>query len=150
MMGTVSTSETTANFYRTTRLSISEDSKLYAFSCWKRSEYEPKNDRVKEQVKFLRCGTPWLAVVICCCSRHDPAVLVPGLRAGRPGFDFLLGSIILLATMHIPKQPHSVSSSGFKRQGSESNHSPPSCAEVKGTWSYTSIPPYVCMASCLV
>jgi hypothetical protein len=35
---------------------------------------------------------------------------------------------------------------GEKRQGSESDHSPPTSAEVKNTWSYTSSPQYVFMA----
>jgi hypothetical protein len=32
----------------------------------------------------------------------------------------------------------------------EADHSPPSSAEVKNAWSYTSAPPYVFMAQCLV
>jgi hypothetical protein len=34
---------------------------------------------------------------------------------------------------------------GVKRQGREADHSPPSSAEVKKTWVYTSAPPYVFM-----
>jgi hypothetical protein len=41
-------------------------------------------------------------------------------------------------------------SSGVKRPGGEADHSPPSSAEVKNAWSYTSIPQYVFMAWCLV
>jgi hypothetical protein len=37
-----------------------------------------------------------------------------------------------------------------RRPGREADHSPPSCAEVENAWSYTSIPPYVFMAWCLV
>jgi hypothetical protein len=36
-------------------------------------------------------------------------------------------------------------SRGVKRQGREADHSPPSSAEVKKTWIYTSTPPYVYM-----
>jgi hypothetical protein len=39
---------------------------------------------------------------------------------------------------------------GVKRPGREADHSPPSSAEVKNAWSYTSTPPYVFMAWCLV
>jgi hypothetical protein len=39
---------------------------------------------------------------------------------------------------------------GVKRPGREADHSPPSSAEVKNVWSYTSIPEYVFMAWCLV
>jgi hypothetical protein len=39
---------------------------------------------------------------------------------------------------------------GVKRQGHEADHSPPSSAEVKNAWSYTSTPQYVFMAWCLV
>jgi hypothetical protein len=38
---------------------------------------------------------------------------------------------------------------GLKRPGREADHSPTS-AEVKKTWIYTSAPPYVFMAWCLV
>jgi hypothetical protein len=37
-----------------------------------------------------------------------------------------------------------------KWPGCEANHSPPSSAEVKNAWSYTSTPQYVFMAWCLV
>jgi hypothetical protein len=39
---------------------------------------------------------------------------------------------------------------GVKWLEHESDHSPPSSAEVKNAWSYTSTPPYVFMAWCLV
>jgi hypothetical protein len=39
---------------------------------------------------------------------------------------------------------------GIKRSGCEADHSPPSIAEVKNEWSYTSTPQYVFMAWCLV
>jgi hypothetical protein len=35
---------------------------------------------------------------------------------------------------------------GLKRQGREADHSPPTSAEVKKMWIYTSTPPYVFMA----
>jgi hypothetical protein len=38
----------------------------------------------------------------------------------------------------------------IKRPGREAYHSPPSSAEVKNAWSYTSTPQYACMAWCLV
>jgi hypothetical protein len=37
-----------------------------------------------------------------------------------------------------------------KLLGLEADHSPPSSAEVKNVWSYTSTPPYVFMARCLI
>jgi hypothetical protein len=37
-------------------------------------------------------------------------------------------------------------SAGVKRPGHEVDHSPPTSAEVKKTWIYISIPPYVFMA----
>jgi hypothetical protein len=39
-----------------------------------------------------------------------------------------------------------VPSLGAKRPGREADHSPPSSAEVKNAWKYTSIPQYVFMA----
>jgi hypothetical protein len=38
----------------------------------------------------------------------------------------------------------------LKQSGRETDHSPPSSAEVKNTWSYTSTPPYVFMSWYLV
>jgi hypothetical protein len=38
----------------------------------------------------------------------------------------------------------------LKRPGSEADHSPPASAEVKKMWIYTSTPPYVFMAYCLI
>jgi hypothetical protein len=38
---------------------------------------------------------------------------------------------------------------GVKRPGREADHSPPSSAEVKNAWSYTSTPQYAFMAWCL-
>jgi hypothetical protein len=42
------------------------------------------------------------------------------------------------------------SSPGVKRPKREADHSPPTSAEVKKTWIYTSTPPYVFMAYCLI
>jgi hypothetical protein len=39
---------------------------------------------------------------------------------------------------------------GVKGYGHEAGHSPPSSAKFKNAWSYTSIPPYVFTAWCLV
>jgi len=39
---------------------------------------------------------------------------------------------------------------GIKRPRCEADHSPPSSAELKNEWSYTSIPQYVFIAWCLV
>jgi hypothetical protein len=36
-------------------------------------------------------------------------------------------------------------SPGVKRPGRDADHSPPTSAEVKNTWNYTSTPPYVFM-----
>jgi hypothetical protein len=38
---------------------------------------------------------------------------------------------------------------GVKRPGREAEHSPPSSAEVKNAWGYTSAPPYALMEWCL-
>jgi hypothetical protein len=38
----------------------------------------------------------------------------------------------------------------IKQPGHEADHSSPSSAEVKNAWNYTSIPPYILMAWCVV
>jgi hypothetical protein len=39
---------------------------------------------------------------------------------------------------------------GVKRPGREADHSPPSSAEIKNAWNYTSTPQYAFMVWCLV
>jgi hypothetical protein len=41
-------------------------------------------------------------------------------------------------------------SPGIKQQKREADHSPPTSAEVKNMWIYTSTPPYVFVAWCLI
>jgi hypothetical protein len=41
-------------------------------------------------------------------------------------------------------------SPGVKRTGCEADHSPPTSAERKNTWTYTSTPPYAFMVYCLI
>jgi hypothetical protein len=54
-----------------------------------------------------------------------------------------------------PSQPHiqrvpGTLPLGVERLGREADHSPPSSAEVKNAWNYTSTPQYIFMAWCLV
>jgi hypothetical protein len=41
-------------------------------------------------------------------------------------------------------------SPGVNRPGREADHSPPTSAEVKNKWIYTSTPPYAFMSWCLI
>jgi hypothetical protein len=59
--------------------------------------------------------------------------------------DLLWGPPSLLSNGH-----RGALSPGVQRQGREADHSPPASAEVKKTWIYTSTPPYVFMAQCLI
>jgi hypothetical protein len=54
----------------------------------------------------------------------------PTLRSSQPHIQWVPGQLSL----------------GVKRQGREADHWPPTSAEVKKTWIYTSIPPYAFMA----
>jgi hypothetical protein len=67
-------------------------------------------------------------------SRDRSVGIATRLRAGRPPIQWVPGALSL----------------GVKRPEHEVDHSPPSSAEVKNAWSYTSIPLYVFMAWCLV
>jgi hypothetical protein len=84
------------------------------------------------------------------------------LQAGRPrgrslspvrGKIFFFSTSLrpILGLTHPPIQlvPGALSPR-VKRPRSESNRSPPTSAEVKNTWIYTSTPPYVFMALCLI
>jgi hypothetical protein len=66
-------------------------------------------------------------------------------------FLFTTASRTALGSIQPPMQwvPGALSM-GVKRPEREADHSPPSSAEVKNTWSYTSTPQYVFMAWCLV
>jgi hypothetical protein len=79
---------------------------------------------------------------------------------GVLGFDSRRGLGIFLFTTAsrtalVPTQPliqfvPGALSLGVKRPGRETDHSPPSSAEVKNAWLYTSTPQYAFMAWCLV
>jgi hypothetical protein len=56
--------------------------------------------------------------------------------------------IIIIIKVRIDSKPRPASCPAWP--GSETDHSPPSSAEVKNTWSYTYIPQYACMAWCLI
>jgi hypothetical protein len=74
------------------------------------------------------------------------------------GFESRKGPrILLFTTVSRPALGHTqpliqwvpgASSVGAQRSGREDDHSPPSSAEVKNAWSYTSHPQYVFMARC--
>jgi hypothetical protein len=85
---------------------------------------------------------------------------VAGLRAGwlggsnsGRGWNFFLtpASRPVLGPIQLPIEwvPEAVSL-GVKLSGREADHSPPSTAEVKNAWSYTSTPQYAFMAWCSV
>jgi hypothetical protein len=59
-------------------------------------------------------------------------------------------SFILIDTQHPIQWVPGTLSLWVKRPGREADHSPPSSAEVKNAWSYTSTLHYVFMAWCLV
>jgi len=49
-----------------------------------------------------------------------------------------------------PLRPNLLWGSWVKRPGREADNSPPSNADVKNAWSYTSITPYIFIALCLI
>jgi hypothetical protein len=95
----------------------------------------------------------------CARSRHSSFSIVTGLRAGQPRLESRQGlEVFPFATAFRPAlrstQPPiqwvpGALSSGVKRPGREADHSPLSNVEVNA-WGYTSIPPYVFVAWCLV
>jgi hypothetical protein len=66
-------------------------------------------------------------------------------------FHFSVSSRSALGSTYPPIQwvPAALSS-GVKRPGREADNSPPTSAEVKKTWTYTSTPTYAFMALCLI
>jgi len=76
----------------------------------------------KRQRRLLEGGnTDWGCLRTECWGKHPPIQWVPGAL-----------------------------SLGVKRSGREADHSPPSSAEVKNAWSYTSTPHYASLAWCSV
>jgi hypothetical protein len=74
-------------------------------------------------------------------------VLDFGSRQGLEIFLFTTASKMALEPTQPPIQwVPGVLSFGVKRPGREADHSPPSTAEEKNTWTYTSTPQYVFMA----
>jgi hypothetical protein len=95
------------------------------------------------------------------CRSWDSSVgIATRLRIGRSGFDFWQGLGIFLLTNASrpalgPTQPPiqwvpRALSMGVKRPEREYDHSPPSIADIKNSWSYTSLPQYDFMSWCLI
>jgi hypothetical protein len=94
----------------------------------------------------------------CMRQKYNICINPISLRAGRlsgwvsstgrlKNYYFSLSSRPALGSTQPPI--HGVpgsSSRGVKRPGGEVDHSPPTSAEVKETWIYTSTPPYAFMA----
>jgi hypothetical protein len=90
-------------------------------------------------------------VVFNICSVHFAGVLGFDSRRGLGIFLFTTVSRTALVPTQPPIQWVPVALSlGVKRPGRADDNSPPSSAEVKNAWSYTSTPLYVFMAWCLV
>jgi hypothetical protein len=115
--------------------------------------------RIRVQLRTQLCQNTVIFTVI---NIHNLRMFAPladqatGWTIGVLGFDFRRGLGIFLFTAALrPTQPPiqwvaGALSLGVKRPGREVNHSPPSSAEVKNEWSYTSTSQYVSMALCLV
>jgi hypothetical protein len=74
------------------------------------------------------------------------------LTPGKGRYFSLPHSVQISSRAHLVFYPAGarVVSPGVKRPGREANHLPPSSAEVKNAWSYTSTTQYVFMAWCLI
>jgi hypothetical protein len=94
----------------------------------------------KKIALFLGTNTGWTIGVLGFYSRRGLGI-----------FLFTTASRMALGPTQPPIQwVTGVLSLRIKRPGRETDHSPPSSAEVKNEWSYTSTPQYVFMAWCLV
>jgi hypothetical protein len=98
-----------------------------------------------------KCQMNRICLMVALKGNRDNSVnIVTRLRTGCPGFDFQKGrGLFLFATASRtdlgPIQPPIMGTAAIsprvKRPGREADHSPPSSAEVKNAWSYTSTPP---------
>jgi hypothetical protein len=107
--------------------------------------------RLTIETHFLRLGS------------HDSSVsIVTRLRVGRPGFDYRqeqqfysLSHRVQTGSGAQPAFYPVGTGGGFRgvnQPGREADHSPPSSAEVKNAWSYSSTQPYeyIFVALCLI
>jgi hypothetical protein len=104
--------------------------------------------------RILKLGTSW-SDEINTCNTHwamgwTIGVLGFDSRRGLGIFFFTTASRTALEPTQPPIQWEPGAFPGIKRPGREADHSPPSNAEVKNAWSYTSTPQYVFMTWCLV
>jgi hypothetical protein len=106
--------------------------------------------RRREDEKFRALTEKWLkrhriCILLYWCSDW-PRAGRPRVRSSSPGrvknFHFSISSRPALGSTQRPIQWVL----GVKRPGREADHSPPTSAEVKKMWIYTSTPPYVFMA----
>jgi hypothetical protein len=80
------------------------------------------------------------------CRLEDQGVGVPSPGGGK-NFHFSISSRPALEPTQLPSEwvPDALSR-GVKQPGRETDHSPPTSAEVKKMWIYTPNPPYAFMA----
>jgi len=93
-------------------------------------------------------------------SQDSSVSTVTRIRTGRPGFDsrqrkeYSLRQRVQTGSgahsTYYPMDTRSFFPRGIKLPAREADHSPPSCAEAKTLWSYTSTPPHTFMAWCLI
>jgi hypothetical protein len=118
-----------------------------------------KKKLLTEQVSIaLRC-VPCFPQILQANKTRDSSVGIVGLddRGSRVRFSAGAGNFSLCNRVQNGYGAHPTSypmgtwdlSLGVKRPGREADHSPPSSADVKNAWSYTSPPQYAFMAWCL-
>jgi hypothetical protein len=102
---------------------------------------ERRNDTQSKKLKFAVVITTSRDSVVGIVTGHGA-----GLPRGRSSNHFFMSSRLVLEPTQPPIQwvPGALSP-GVKRPGREDDNSPPSIAEVKKTWVYTSTAPYVFM-----
>jgi hypothetical protein len=79
----------------------------------------------------------------------QPPKIKKKIKKLKLGVSMLLFAIYCHEKLHTGSRNNSIKGDSFprlKRQAREADHSPPTSAEVKKTWTYTSTPPYVFMA----
>jgi hypothetical protein len=106
-----------------------------------------RDESVSDRISYIKLEGRWCHIIVL--NAHAPTE--NKTDAVKDSFHEELEECSLIHNVHTDSRAQPATyplalSPGVKRQVREANHSPPTSAEAKKTWIYTSTPPYVFIA----